>query len=167
MTMTAKRRLPSDVLLLAGLFLVLTRASARHHSFPRTRRSLHLGIFASLPLVDIFTSYHLPNNHILHTLCVRAATNVLGDAEWSLRLPALLAGVLAVPILTDSVDVSPSPTPLPGSLPHCLPCRRYTSVSVSMPEATLSWCCFAFCMLGRWLQPSNSYGAMPTRLTTE
>jgi hypothetical protein len=40
-------------------------------------------IFASGPLVDIFTSYDLPNNHILHTLFVRATAAVFGDAEWS------------------------------------------------------------------------------------
>lgn len=56
-------------------------------------------IFASRPAADILTSYDLPNNHILHTLCVRLAAALLGEAEWVLRLPALLAGVLALPLL--------------------------------------------------------------------
>lgn len=54
-------------------------------------------IFASRPSLAILTSYDLPNNHILHTLCVRAAIALFGDSERVVRLPALLAGMLAIP----------------------------------------------------------------------
>lgn len=42
--------------------------------------------------------YHLPNNHIFHTLLVQAVFNTLGSQPWMIRLPALLAGVLLIPL---------------------------------------------------------------------
>ena len=87
-------------ILLIGLFLI-----AAFLRIPGISRSLSHDeiytwvIFASGPLVDIFTSYDLPNNHILHTLFVRATAAVFGDAEWSLRLPALLASLFSLPVL--------------------------------------------------------------------
>lgn len=44
----------------------------------------------------IATNY-LPNNHILHTLCVWGATKLAGDSPAALRIPALVAGVLLIP----------------------------------------------------------------------
>jgi hypothetical protein len=41
--------------------------------------------------------YPVPNNHVFHTLLVRASTVVFGHHLWSMRLPAFLAGVGAVP----------------------------------------------------------------------
>ena len=99
--MTDSRRvLPTGALLFAGVFLL-----AALLRLPGITRSLGHDevytwvIFASRPLLDIFTSYPLPNNHILHTLSVRLVASIFGDAEWSLRLPALLAGLFAIPVL--------------------------------------------------------------------
>ncbi len=58
--------------------------------------------FARQPVSGILSDYSYPNNHILHTLLVKASTSVLGNAPWALRLPAwlggaaLLAGLFAV-----------------------------------------------------------------------
>ena len=49
--------------------------------------------FAQRHTADILSDYHVPNNHILHTLLVRASYRAFGDAPWALRLPAWLGGV--------------------------------------------------------------------------
>ena len=56
-------------------------------------------VFASVSYEKITPSYSVPNNHILHTLLVRLAVQVFGLAEWSLRLPALLAGLAVLPLV--------------------------------------------------------------------
>jgi hypothetical protein len=53
--------------------------------------------FAARPLWYAVSDYHLPNNHLFHTLLVHLALNTLGGAPWMVRLPAFLAGALAVP----------------------------------------------------------------------
>ena len=42
--------------------------------------------------------YHLPNNHIFHTLLVRLVMNTLGSRPWMIRLPAFLAAALLIPL---------------------------------------------------------------------
>ncbi len=51
-----------------------------------------LGNFAPLPLSRIFTDLALPNNHPLNTLGVKLCV-ALFDSPWTIRLPALLAGI--------------------------------------------------------------------------
>lgn len=53
--------------------------------------------FASVDLFTILSDYHLPNNHILHTLFVFLSTNIFGTETWAIRLPAFLAGGLLIP----------------------------------------------------------------------
>jgi hypothetical protein len=53
--------------------------------------------FASRSFGAVLTDYHLPNNHIFHSLLVRVAGLGLGAEPWALRLPAFLAGVLMIP----------------------------------------------------------------------
>ncbi len=53
--------------------------------------------FASHGLWAALSDYSLPNNHILHTVLAWAATGLLGNAPWILRLPALLAGLALIP----------------------------------------------------------------------
>lgn len=53
--------------------------------------------FASRPLNKALSDYHLPNNHLLHTLFVHLSTRLLGEGILAIRLPALLAGGLLVP----------------------------------------------------------------------
>lgn len=54
-------------------------------------------VFARRSLWGLLSDYHLPNNHILHTLLVHISTGLLGNAPWAVRLPAMAAGVLCVP----------------------------------------------------------------------
>lgn len=53
--------------------------------------------FGSRSFSTITSHYPVPNNHILHSLLMRASSLVFGDGETALRLPALVAGVLGIP----------------------------------------------------------------------
>ena len=53
--------------------------------------------YAIRPLSDAISNYNIPNNHFLHTLLVWVSIRVFGHAEWAVRLPAFIAGVLIVP----------------------------------------------------------------------
>jgi hypothetical protein len=53
--------------------------------------------YAREPLILGLTRYDMPNNHLFHTALVHVAYQLLGDAPWALRVPALLAGVLVLP----------------------------------------------------------------------
>ena len=52
--------------------------------------------YASRPWSAIVTSYEAPNNHILHSLCVKLSTGLFGSGEWAIRLPTALAGCLGI-----------------------------------------------------------------------
>ncbi len=54
--------------------------------------------FASRPLPRLVSDYHLPNNHIFHSLLVHFSTRLLGVHPWSVRLPAFLAGTALIPL---------------------------------------------------------------------
>jgi uncharacterized membrane protein len=53
--------------------------------------------FAMRPLNFIISNYHVPNNHVFHTILVYLTYHLFGDQLWSIRLPALLAGILIIP----------------------------------------------------------------------
>ncbi len=43
------------------------------------------------------SDYHLPNNHVFHSLLVNFSTSIFGIAPWAVRLPAFVAGVVLIP----------------------------------------------------------------------
>lgn len=51
------------------------------------------------PLGEILTTYASQNQHLLYSVLARMSMNLFGDHIWTLRLPAVLFGVLAVPAL--------------------------------------------------------------------
>ena len=53
--------------------------------------------FASGTFQDAISDYHLPNNHVFHTILMYLSTHLLGVHLWTVRLPAFLAGLLLVP----------------------------------------------------------------------
>lgn len=53
--------------------------------------------FASRGLRVVITDYHLPNNHIFHTILVNLFSQMLGDSPAVIRLPAFIAGILIIP----------------------------------------------------------------------
>lgn len=54
--------------------------------------------FASRALRYVITDYSGPNNHIFHSLLVYISYHLFGNHLWTLRLPALLAGVICIPV---------------------------------------------------------------------
>lgn len=55
--------------------------------------------FASRGLRIAITDYHLPNNHVFHTILVSLATWLFGDSPAVVRLPVFLAGVSLIPAM--------------------------------------------------------------------
>jgi uncharacterized membrane protein len=53
--------------------------------------------FASRGLRTVITDYHLPNNHVFHTILVNLAYILFGDSPPVIRLPAFLAGLMIIP----------------------------------------------------------------------
>lgn len=51
------------------------------------------------PLGQILTTYTSQNQHVLYNVLARLAFNAFGDHIWTLRLPAVVFGVAAVPAL--------------------------------------------------------------------
>jgi hypothetical protein len=52
--------------------------------------------FASRGLRYSISNYHLPNNHVFHTIFVNLAYQLFGDSPAVIRLPAFLAGILII-----------------------------------------------------------------------
>ena len=100
MTDTRSPSIPSRYVLPLLALCVGLGATLRLPGIGRSFEQVELftiGVFATRSAIDIITSYDLPNNHIFHTLCVRVMQGFLGNSEWPLRLPALLAGLAGIP----------------------------------------------------------------------
>jgi len=54
--------------------------------------------YVSRNVFHILADYHSPNNHVLHSLLAHAAITLFGDSPIVLRLPALIAGVVSMPV---------------------------------------------------------------------
>ena len=50
------------------------------------------------PVLWIIAEYTSPNNHILHTLSAKLSISLFGDSAFTMRLPALIAGLIAIPL---------------------------------------------------------------------
>lgn len=53
--------------------------------------------FASRGLRVAITDYHLPNNHVFHTILVSLFYQFFGDSPAVIRMPAFIAGTLVIP----------------------------------------------------------------------
>jgi uncharacterized membrane protein len=84
-----RQRLPLAFILLSGLLL---RLGALNDPVTYDEAYTYVG-FASRSLWAIVSDYSLPNNHVFHSLLVSISTHLFGNHLWSLRLPALLAGM--------------------------------------------------------------------------
>lgn len=54
--------------------------------------------FASGSWMHAIATYTYPNNHVFHTLLVKAAVALFGNSPWVLRLPAFFAGIAMMPV---------------------------------------------------------------------
>ncbi len=52
--------------------------------------------FASGSFQTAISDYHLPNNHVFHTILIYLTTRLFGLQPWTVRLPALAAGLAIV-----------------------------------------------------------------------
>lgn len=85
--------------LLFVIFTVVIVNSARFLQRPILYDEAYtFNIFASRPMLRIVSDYHLPNNHIFHSILVHFAYRIFGNHLWAVRLPAFLAGILLVPV---------------------------------------------------------------------
>jgi uncharacterized membrane protein len=55
-------------------------------------------VYANRPWLIAWANYSEPNNHLLHTLLAHVSTGLFGNAVWAIRLPALIAGILTIPL---------------------------------------------------------------------
>lgn len=55
--------------------------------------------FARQDVWGILSDYSLPNNHILNSLLIKLSVSLLGNHPWSMRIPAFMAGVAAIPLV--------------------------------------------------------------------
>jgi dolichyl-phosphate-mannose-protein mannosyltransferase len=55
-------------------------------------------VYANRPWLIAWANYSEPNNHLLHTLLAHVSTGLFGNAVWAIRLPALVAGILTIPL---------------------------------------------------------------------
>jgi 4-amino-4-deoxy-L-arabinose transferase-like glycosyltransferase len=53
--------------------------------------------FAIRGLKVVITDYHLPNNHVFHTILVNLFYQLFGDSPAVIRLPAFIAGIMIIP----------------------------------------------------------------------
>lgn len=53
--------------------------------------------FASRGLRVVITDYHLPNNHVFHTILVNLFYHLFGDSPAVIRLTAFIGGILIIP----------------------------------------------------------------------
>lgn len=87
---------------LAGLAIVTLIGSAlrvRAVFYPLRHDEAYTFLTYGLqPLWTTLSTYDSPANHILYSALVRAAHLVLGNQEWAVRMPALVAGILVIPV---------------------------------------------------------------------
>jgi hypothetical protein len=94
----ARRLRRIDLVAMAGLMMIAALVRWPYLDQPMRYDESHTYLnYASQPWYVAIAKYDAPNNHILHTLAVRASARLLGDSPFAIRLPAFLAGVLLAP----------------------------------------------------------------------
>ncbi len=88
---------------LAAMFVIMVCALAAR--LPDLNRyMLHDEAYTVLAfgasIQSALTDYHLPNNHVLHSVLVNLSTSLFGLDPWAVRLPAFAAGLLIIPAVS-------------------------------------------------------------------
>lgn len=139
--------------------------------------------YAPKPVSFILSDYTWPNNHLLHTLLVKLSMVLFGTHLWSVRLPALIAGIAVMPLfylftramfnryvaLLSLAFVAASG----GLIEYSALARGYSATWLFMMAASLAGRHLAkrnnavsallvavFCALGMWAVPAMIYPAM-------
>ncbi len=94
----AKKELPWLVLILILMMVgIINRMEFLFSSLHHDEAYTYMAFAHSL--VTAVTDYHLPNNHVFHSILVFLSTRIFGNAPWAVRLPAFAAGVLIIPAM--------------------------------------------------------------------
>lgn len=103
--------------------------------------------FGTQPFLDILSDYSLPSNQLLHTLLAKASTSLFGLSTTTLRLPAFLAGVLAMPLaylLTRSLFNRYIALLALAMIAGCPPLVELSALAVGY---SISWCALLTALL--------------------
>ncbi len=79
------------IMVLAIVYRLEYIYSPLHHDEAYTYVAFAHSLFSAI------SDYHLPNNHVFHSILVYLSTRIFGIQPWAVRLPAIMAGVLLVP----------------------------------------------------------------------
>jgi len=97
----ANLRPPKDELGFLAVVLVIMVLAAIYRLerawSPMSHDEAYTYVAFSRSLFTAISDYHLPNNHVFHTILVYFSTQLFGLQPWAVRLPAFVAGVLIVP----------------------------------------------------------------------
>ncbi len=111
------RPITAAALALITLIGLIVRLQFIHQPM-RDDESTTTMLYAMKPLYIGLSIYVKPNNHLFHTLLVHIFTRFFGAAEWAIRTPAMVAGLMLVPLTYELV-------------------RRFTSVTGALWAAAL------------------------------
>ena len=113
--------------------------------------------YATRPISVIISDYSYPNNQVFHTLWVKVFTSLFGVHLWSLRLPALIAGILVLPLsylfarLTFNRYIAMLMLALVAS------CGSLIEYSALGRGYSITWCCMLVSwIIGRHLTKTNN-----------
>jgi hypothetical protein len=82
---------------LAGIFLMGTIVRLAAIQGPMEHDESYTVMTFADSIWHAVTDYSLPNNHVLNSILIHLSVKIWGVAPWSVRLPAFLAGILAIP----------------------------------------------------------------------
>jgi hypothetical protein len=86
-------------LMTATLIGVAIRIPLTLNARPRYDEAYTYNDFITQPWWEALSGYHVPNNHVLHTLAARAFYVITGDGDLiAARVPALMAGITLIPL---------------------------------------------------------------------
>lgn len=93
----SKDKLHQIIFWIAGFFL-LAYSTTRAISVPMTiDEATTFLVYVQVPIKDVFINNPVnTNNHFLNTLLIRLSTWILGDSDFSVRLPALIGHLLYI-----------------------------------------------------------------------
>lgn len=96
-----KDSLPSGQIIIWLMFALLTGIAVRGYFLTQPMRYDEAYTFLHFAKNDFLYCFYypLPNNHVLHTILVRAVTLVFGGHPAVIRIPALLAGIGSIPLI--------------------------------------------------------------------
>lgn len=115
--------------------------------------------YAVRPWYIIVSDYSYPNNHILHTLLVKGSLGLLGWGELQARLPAFLAGILALALFWQWMRVEfgeTAATPALALAILCVPLVEYGSMARGY---SITWSALLGSLLlaRHWLRTGNRF----------